>query len=158
MALSSDVRPQIKGCPSIATSKIMRLNIIKYIIICKYLYYKVSGRNPNLNQRRNFCSKMANILRILPSSEKNSQKNLNFYCFFTFLRLFTSVPDQHPHLDPDPYVFGPPRSASGSVRQRYGSEDLNLHPDPYQNGTHPQHCLIHWPLKKILPKCHSFRT
>jgi hypothetical protein len=38
--------------------------------------------------------------------------------------------------DPDPYVFGPPGSASGTVRQRYGSED----PDPYQNVTDPQHC------------------
>jgi hypothetical protein len=39
-----------------------------------------------------------------------------------------------------------------------GSEDPHLHPDPYQNVTHPQHCLIGyiWPLKKILPKCHSF--
>jgi hypothetical protein len=37
-------------------------------------------------------------------------------------------------MDPgpqDPYVFGPPGSASGSVSQTYGSEDL--HPDPHQN-------------------------
>jgi len=32
-----------------------------------------------------------------------------------------------------PYVFGPPGAASGSVRQRYGSEDPDPHPDPYQN-------------------------
>ncbi len=50
---------------------------------------------------------------------KMGRKNLIFYCFVTSLRLFTTVPD--------PYVFGPPGSASGSVRQRYGSED----PDPY---------------------------
>jgi hypothetical protein len=28
---------------------------------------------------------------------------------------------------------------SGSVSQRYGSEDP--HPDPYQNVTDPQHCI-----------------
>jgi hypothetical protein len=39
--------------------------------------------------------------------------------------------------DPDPYVFGPPGSESGYVRQRYESKD----PDPYQNVTDPQHCL-----------------
>jgi hypothetical protein len=33
-------------------------------------------------------------------------------------------------------LFGPPGSASGSVNQRYGSEDP--HPDPYQNVTDPQ--------------------
>jgi hypothetical protein len=32
--------------------------------------------------------------------------------------------------------FGPPGPASGSVRQRYGFEDL----DPYQKVTDPQHC------------------
>jgi hypothetical protein len=26
-----------------------------------------------------------------------------------------------PGLDPDPHVFGPPRSGSGSISQRYGS-------------------------------------
>jgi hypothetical protein len=30
---------------------------------------------------------------------------------------------------------------SGSVSHRYGSEDTDLHPDPYQNVTDPQHCL-----------------
>jgi hypothetical protein len=40
---------------------------------------------------------------------------------------------------PDPHPFGPPGSTSGSVRQRYGSEDP--HPDPYQNVTDPQHWL-----------------
>jgi hypothetical protein len=35
-------------------------------------------------------------LRILPSSSKNSKKNLDFYCFATSLLLFTSVPDHHP--------------------------------------------------------------
>jgi hypothetical protein len=44
---------------------------------------------------------------------------------FLLYHFFTSVPD------PGPYVFGPPGSTSGSVRQRYGSED----PDPYQNVT-----------------------
>jgi hypothetical protein len=44
-----------------------------------------------------------------------------------------SVPNPYPDLDP--YVFGPP----GSVSQRYGSEDLDPHPDLYQNVTDPQH-------------------
>ncbi len=43
----------------------------------------------------------------------------------------TSVPNPHPN----PYVFGPPRSASGSVSKRYGSEDPDQHLDPYQNVT-----------------------
>jgi hypothetical protein len=34
-------------------------------------------------------------------------------------------------------------SASGSVSQRYGSEDPDPHPDPYQNVTDPQHWYIH---------------
>jgi hypothetical protein len=51
-------------------------------------------------------------------------------------------------LDPDPYVFGPPGSASGSVSpkygsgsvsQRYRSEDPNPHPDPYHNVTDQEH-------------------
>ncbi len=64
-------------------------------------------------------------IRLLPSLGKNSKKNLDFYCFVTFLWLFiceewckcTSVPNLHP----DPYVFGPPGSASGSFSQRCGS-------------------------------------
>ncbi len=48
----------------------------------------------------------------LPSTSKNSKKNLDFYCFTTSLLLFNSVPD------PDPSVFGPPASTFGSVRQR----------------------------------------
>jgi hypothetical protein len=31
--------------------------------------------------------------------------------------------------------------ASGSVSQRYGSEDLDPHPDPYQNVTDPERCF-----------------
>ncbi len=38
------------------------------------------------------------------------------------------------------YVFWPPGSASGSVSQRYGSEDP--HPDPCQHVTDPQHCKV----------------
>ncbi len=41
------------------------------------------------------------------------------------------------HLNPDPYVFGPPGPASGSFSQSHGSED----PDPYQNVADPQHCF-----------------
>jgi hypothetical protein len=52
-------------------------------------------------------------------------KNLDFHCFVTSLCLFileekckgTGV------SDPDPYIIGPPGSASESVSQRYGSED-----------------------------------
>ncbi len=66
-------------------------------------------------------------LLILPSSSKNSKKNLDFYCFVTSLWLFifeewckyTSV------TDPDPYVFVPPGSASGSVPKCHGSPTLN---------------------------------
>ncbi len=80
-------------------------------------------------------------LRILPSSSKNSKKNLEFYCFLTcqWLLIFeeylkcTSVPNPHSDL----YVFGPPGSASESVSRRYESEDPA---DPYQNVTDPQHC------------------
>jgi hypothetical protein len=35
--------------------------------------------------------------------------------------------------------FWAPGSASGAVRQSYGSEDPDPHPDPYQNVTDPQH-------------------
>jgi hypothetical protein len=45
---------------------------------------------------------------------------------------FIFVPDPHPV----PF-FGPP--VSGSVRQRYGSADLDPHPDSYQRVTNPQH-------------------
>ncbi len=72
-------------------------------------------------------------IRILPSSIINSKKVLDFYCFVTSFWLFTSVPDPVA----DPYVFGPPGSASGSASQWYGSEDS----DPYQNVTDPQHCF-----------------
>ncbi len=41
--------------------------------------------------------------------------------------------------DPNPYVFGPPRSAFRSVIQRYESADPEPHPDPYQTVTDPQH-------------------
>ncbi len=52
-------------------------------------------------------------IRIILSLSKNCKKNLDFYCFVTFLWLFTIVP--HPHTNP---CFGPP--GSGSIRQRYG--------------------------------------
>ncbi len=50
--------------------------------------------------------------RILLSSSKKSQKNLRIYLLFCdfFMTFFTRR-----------YVFGPPGSAFGSVRQRYGS-------------------------------------
>ncbi len=44
----------------------------------------------------------------------------------------STVVDPDPY---DPYVFGPPGSASGSVRQRYGSVDPDM--DPYQNVADP---------------------
>jgi hypothetical protein len=52
------------------------------------------------------------LVQILPSS-KNSKKNLDFFSFVTSY-------DQW-----DPYVFGHPGSASGSVSQRYRTD-----PDP----------------------------
>ncbi len=73
----------------------------------------------------------------LSASSENSKKNLDFFC--DFFMTFASVPDP---ADPDPdlydpYVLGHPGSASGSVSQRYGSEDPDTH--PYQNVTDPQH-------------------
>jgi hypothetical protein len=58
---------------------------------------------------------------------------VTFFYYFIFDEWFkcTSVPD--------PYVFEPVGSSSGSVSQKYGAEDP--HPDPYQNVTDPQHCL-----------------
>jgi len=44
-------------------------------------------------------------------------------------------------------------SESRSISQRHGSADPD--PDTTQNVMVPQHCR---PLKKILPKCRSFRT
>jgi hypothetical protein len=38
--------------------------------------------------------------------------------------------------------FEPPGSASGSVSQKYGSEDPDPH--PYQNVTDPQHWSVVW--------------
>jgi hypothetical protein len=37
------------------------------------------------------------------------------------------------------------KSTSGSVGQRYGSKDPDPHPDPYQNVTSLQHCLLRAP-------------
>ncbi len=74
----------------------------------------------------------------------------------------TSDLGTHPH--PDPYVFEPLGSLSGSVSQRYGSVDPD--PDPYQNVTHPEHCVkLHrlFPIPgcclrqkcaKQFPRCH----
>ncbi len=45
-----------------------------------------------------------------------------------------SVADSDPD-PPDPHVFGPPGSESGSICQRHGSADL----DPHQNVMDPQH-------------------
>jgi hypothetical protein len=50
--------------------------------------------------------------------------------------------------DPDPHVFGPPGSGSGSISQRHGSADPD--PDPHQNVMDPQH----W--EKLLPMLFSF--
>ncbi len=91
--------------------------------------------------------------------QAKKEKNPDFYCFVTSLWLFIfeelckciSVPNPHPNLE-DLYVFGPPGSASRSVSQRYGSEDPDPHPDPYQNITDPQHCSLACPslIKKII--------
>jgi hypothetical protein len=63
-----------------------------------------------------WASRICIRIRILPSSSKNSKKNLDFFCFVTSLWLFNSVPQ-------DPYVFG---SASGSVSQRYPGTDPKI--------------------------------
>ena len=59
--------------------------------------------------------------------------------------LKTSVADPTP--DPDPHVFGPPGSRSGSISQRYGSGTGSIgqmhrsaDPDPHQTVMDPQHC------------------
>jgi hypothetical protein len=68
-------------------------------------------------------------VRVEKKPEFRSAHFFYYYYFFKLRRfaslLITSVGD--------PYVFGPPRSATGSVSQRHGSED----PDPYQNVTEP---------------------
>jgi hypothetical protein len=63
------------------------------------------------------------------------------------IRMFWGLLDPHPdplvtstEQAPYPYNFGPPRSATRSVRHRYGSEDPDPHPDPYKNVTGRQ-CL-----------------
>jgi hypothetical protein len=66
-------------------------------------------------------------------SRSREQNQCGFKC--------NSFTDPGAHLDPDPYVFGPPGPASESVSQSYGSEDPDQHPDPYQNVTDPQHCF-----------------
>jgi hypothetical protein len=53
---------------------------------------------------------------ILPSSSKNSKKNLYFYCFVTFYDLLSFTKEKS-------------WTRIGSVNQRYASVD----PDPYQN-------------------------
>ncbi len=69
------------------------------------------------------CQKIRVGSEIRDPDSKNSQKNLDSYCFVTSLWLFifepnSSVADPDP---PDPHVFGPPRSGSGSTSQRYRS-------------------------------------
>ncbi len=62
-----------------------------------------------------------------------------FLLFCNFFMTFLSLKN-----DVSGPVFGPPRSTSGSVCQRYGSEDPDLHTDPYQNVTDlTYHLLIH---------------
>jgi hypothetical protein len=59
--------------------------------------------------------------------------------------LKTSVADPTP--DPDPHVFGPPGSRSGSISQRYGSGTGSIgqmhrsaDPDPQETVMDTQHC------------------
>jgi hypothetical protein len=77
----------------------------------------------------------------------------------TSFRLFTNVPDPRPDPDlKDLYVFGPPGSASGCLRQRYESENPDPHSDPYQKVTDPQHCFSAFWEKKLLEMCVEART
>ncbi len=62
---------------------------------------------------------------------KKFKKNLDLYCFCASLWVFASVPD--------PYVFGPPGSTSGSVRQMYRSGFRS-----HQNVTDHNTIFISW--------------
>ncbi len=71
---------------------------------------------------------------------KDSKKNLEFYCSLTLWFFYQCSGSASVCGSEDPYVLGSPGSVSGSVRQRYGSEELDLPPDPYQDVTDLQHC------------------
>ncbi len=83
------------------------------------------------------------------TSSKKVGKTLIFYCFVTSLRLVvfeewckcTDVPD------PDPYVLGPPGSAS--VSPRYGSED----PDPDPPKCHGSATMLKNQTQKLIRLC-----
>jgi hypothetical protein len=87
--------------------------------------------------------------RILPSSSKNSKKNLYFYCFVTSLWLFNfeddvNVPSKIRSKKRNKFFFvgvlkvTEERAKSGLVSPRYGSTD----PDTYQNVTDPEYCRL----------------
>ncbi len=48
----------------------------------------------------------------------NHNQNIFYLYYLIFSSIFSSVADPDP---PDPHVFGPPGSGSGSISQRYGS-------------------------------------
>jgi hypothetical protein len=82
---------------------------------------------------------------ILPSSSKNSEKTLDFYCFVASLRLLSvkndvnvsSKNNQQKKLEIFfPLTIRAVSGASGSVSHWYRSED------PYQNVTDSEHCLF----------------
>ncbi len=83
-----------------------------------------------------FQLRIRSRIRILPSTSKTKKKNLEFYCFVTFLLFFFSlkndvnVRNKRTNLERKKEILLASwfslTKLSGSVSQRYGSED----PDP----------------------------
>jgi hypothetical protein len=87
-------------------------------------------------------SKIRVRLRILPSPSRIVRKPLisvflASLCFF-LLRMMKI----YRCSESESVCFRPRGSKYDSVSQRYGSEDPDSHPDPYQNVTDPQHWLL----------------
>jgi hypothetical protein len=71
--------------------------------------------------------------------QKSRKTMISFYCFVYLLYDFLSLKNDVvsvPNPDSYRYVFRPPGSVSGSVSQRYGSEEIHT-----KNVTDPQHCF-----------------
>jgi hypothetical protein len=98
--------------------------------------------------------------------KQNNEQNLDFYCFAIFYHFLcwkndvnVPVPSKrikYKKVEKKNYYMSAScslteRAGSGSVNQRYGSEDPDSHPDPYQYVTDPEH----WkkPLHFFVPGC-----
>ncbi len=79
-------------------------------------------------------------IRILPSLSKNSNKNLDVYCFVTFLWFLSQKTD----------VNVPLKSHEASWRSLTKELDPEQDPYPYQNVTDPQQCSWHNSFKNRL--------